>query len=346
MTKQTFFQWGLFLLALYVFLRWLLTPLLPFLIALLLAVAIEPGVLFCLRRLRFRRKFSAVVFSTLLVGGLLGVALWLGLRLLSEAAIWLEQLPAVLGQVLEGLERRYRSFLSACPDEVERWVEQGVARMAEEGPALLGDLSGRALSWTSGCLTRLPYLLLFGVTTLLAIYYTALSYPEIVRFVKRQIPDRWQARAREVVRSLRSTLWKWLKAQSLLWLLTFCLLLGGFLLLRLPYALLLALAITFVDALPVLGVGAALLPWALYHLLLGDAWHGVALGALYGVITLTRSLLEPKLVAAQAGLPPLAALLAMYLGYSLFGLWGMLVLPILLLFVKQLQDGGFLHLWR
>ena len=94
MTRQTFFRWCVALALAYGFLRWLLAPLLPFLIALTVAVIIEPWVLFCLRRLRFKRKFSAVVFSTVLVGGILGVTCALALRLLTEAALWLEQLPA------------------------------------------------------------------------------------------------------------------------------------------------------------------------------------------------------------------------------------------------------------
>ena len=71
-----------------------------------------------------------------------------------------------------------------------------------------------------------------------------------------------------------------------------------------------------------------------------------ALLALYAIIMLVRNLLEPRVMAAQAGLPPLTALLAMYLGFCLFGVGGMILFPILLLFVKQLQDGGFLHLWK
>ena len=35
-----------------------------------------------------------------------------------------------------------------------------------------------------------------------------------------------------------------------------------------------------------------------------------------------------------------------YLGYCLFGIWGMLLLPVLLLFVKQLLDSGAIHLWK
>jgi predicted PurR-regulated permease PerM len=74
--------------------------------------------------------------------------------------------------------------------------------------------------------------------------------------------------------------------------------------------------------------------------------QGIALAALYAVISLVRSVLEPKIMAAQAGLPPLAALAAMYVGFSACGVAGMLLFPVGLLFVKQLHDAGFLRLWK
>ena len=61
---------------------------------------------------------------------------------------------------------------------------------------------------------------------------------------------------------------------------------------------------------------------------------------------MVRSVLEPKLVAAQAGLPPLASLAAMYVGFCAAGVAGMVLAPVLLLLVKQLRDGGYIRLWR
>ena len=53
--------------------------------------------------------------------------------------------------------------------------------------------------------------------------------------------------------------------------------------------------------------------------------------------TLTvRSITEPKLVAAQAGLPPIASLMAMYLGARAFGVAGMVLFPLLLLLAAQM----------
>ena len=112
------------------------------------------------------------------------------------------------------------------------------------------------------------------------------------------------------------------------------------------WVLLLAALIALIDALPVFGTGTVLLPWAAACLLLGQAPRAVALAALYAVISAVHSFLEPKVMAAQAGLPPLAALAAMYAGFRAFGVAGMILLPVALLFVKQLHDQGYVGLWK
>ena len=61
---------------------------------------------------------------------------------------------------------------------------------------------------------------------------------------------------------------------------------------------------------------------------------------------LVRSFLEPKVMAAQVDLPPLTALMAMYIGFCTFGVGGMIFFPLALLFLKQLHDAGYLRLWK
>ena len=100
------------------------------------------------------------------------------------------------------------------------------------------------------------------------------------------------------------------------------------------------------GALPVFGTGTVLVPWGALCLLTGNVPKGLGLLALYGVISLVRSVLEPKIMAAQVDLPPLAALAAMYVGFCAFGVAGMVLCPMALLFVKQLHDSGWLRLWK
>ena len=91
---------------------------------------------------------------------------------------------------------------------------------------------------------------------------------------------------------------------------------------------------------------SVLVPWGALCLLTGNVPKGLGLLALYGVISLVRSVLEPKIMAAQVDLSPLAALAAMYVGFCAFGVAGMVLCPMALLFVKQLHDSGWLRLWK
>ena len=346
---NNYLRYVLLLAGIYLGLRFLLVPLLPFLIALGLSVLMEPWVQRCRRRFGLRRDFTAAALTTLLLLALgVGVYVLAG-KLLEQVVACLDYLPHLLQELphlLDSLETRYAGLYNACPLEVRQWLDGALETLSQEGLSLVSELSGSLLSWASGLVGRLPGILLFLATTVLAAYFTAVSYPDIIVFVRRQVPHRWQSTLSAAARTMRSTFWKWLKAESLLCMVTFCLLLAGFLYLRIDYALLTAVLVAIVDALPVLGTGTVLIPWAIYQLLLGSFPRGIALLALYAIILLVRNLMEPRIMAAQAGLAPLSALLAMYLGYSLFGVWGMLLLPILLLFVKQLQDSGVIRLWK
>ena len=139
---------------------------------------------------------------------------------------------------------------------------------------------------------------------------------------------------------------KWLRAELLLLLSTFVILLGGFWWLGLDYALLAAVFTALVDALPVLGTGTVLLPWAAGCLLAGNTGRALGLLTLYAAAMLAHTLLEPRLLAGQADLPPVSALLAMYLGFNFLGVGGMILAPVLLLLLKQFQDAGVVRIWK
>lgn len=299
-------------------LRYALVWLLPFLLALGAASLLEPLIEAARRRLHLRRGFTAAVLTLVLVGGLLAVLIVLAVQVVEQAVSLVSSLPALLAALpdtLASLERRLESFCAACPEGV-----------------------GRAMG-------ALPQILLACGTTVLAVFFTLSAYPEVMGFFRRQLGP-GLACARGVKANVFATLGKWLKAECILLAVTFCQLLAGLLLMRQEYALLLAALIALIDALPVFGTGTVLVPWAAVECLLGNVPKGIALLALFAVISVVRSVLEPKLVAAQAGLPPLASLAAMYVGFCAMGVAGMVLSPVLLLLVKQLHDGGYIRLWR
>ena len=119
---------------------------------------------------------------------------------------------------------------------------------------------------------------------------------------------------------------------------TFLILNVGLMLLRVQYPVLDALLITIVDALPVFGTGTILIPWAIVMFLRGETKKGIGLVILYGTAALSRQALEPRLVGRQVGLNPVLTLLALYAGYRLLGVAGMIVFPISAMLLKQIWD--------
>ena len=329
--------------------RSVLVWLLPFLLALGLAMALEPLMEQARRRLRLKRGFTAAVVTLVLVGGLLTVLIAVLVQAVEQALALLSSLPEMLAGLPEALERvqaRVSDFCAACPEGLRRWAEGALADLPQLASSLAGQASSAALRGLSSLMAALPGLFLACGTTVLAVFFTLSAYPQVMAFLRRQLPERWRGRAGGVKASVLDTLGKWLRAECILLLVTFLQLLAGLVLLRQEYALLLALLIALIDALPVFGTGTVLLPWAAVLCVAGDVPRGIALAALYAVIAVVRSVLEPKVMAAQVGLPPLVALAAMYVGFRVMGVAGMVLLPLAVLVVKQLHDGGFVGLWR
>ena len=345
----TVLYWGIVLLLCWIGLRYVLLWLLPFLIALGLAWLMEPSVCFLREKLRLRRGFISAVLSLLLLALLLAVLTVLCLNLLQQSVRLFRTLPQYLAEVpsfFSALQQRLEQFCAACPRSLQSWLEQALSDGSRQLTDWFSRISARCVSAAAEALMELPSVFLFAATTILAIFFTAAQFPRIMDFLRRQLPPHKLQQAGGVKENLLSTLGKWVKAQCILLSVTFTELLLGFLLIRQPYALLLAAVIAVIDALPVFGTGTILLPWAAICLLLQQTPRAIALGTLYAVITLVRSFLEPKVMAAQVDLPPLAALMAMYIGFCTLGVSGMILFPIALLFLKQLRDAGYLHLWK
>ena len=307
-------------------LRYALVWLLPFLLALGAAALLEPLIETARRRLHLRRSFTAAVLTLVLVGGVLAVLIVLAVQVVEQAVALVSSLPellAALPDTLTSLERRLESFCAACPEGVGRAVRGLLSSLPEEMARLAGQVSSAVLQEAGRAMGALPQILLACGTTVLAVFFTLSAYPAVMGFFRRQLGP-GLARAQGVKANVFATLGKWLKAECIL----------------------LAALIALIDALPVFGTGTVLVPWAAAVCLLGNVPKGIALLALFAVISVVRSVLEPKLVAAQAGLPPLASLAAMYVGFCAMGVAGMVLAPVLLLLVKQLHDGGYIRLWR
>ncbi len=165
-------------------------------------------------------------------------------------------------------------------------------------------------------------------------------------FIAAQIPGRVVESVTRLKNHMVTTLGRWFRAMGIIILITFTELTIGFLIIDLDYAVLVAALVALIDALPVFGTGTVLIPWAIYLLLMGEISRGLYIALLYGIITVIRNIIEPRILGDHIGLNPLVMLICFYLGYMTLGLIGMFVLPVTLVCLDKLQEWGYIRLWR
>ena len=294
--------------------RYLLPLALPFLVGLAVAWMAEPLAKFLSRRAKFPRGLAAGTA----IGGvyllLLGLLYLLGRLALQE-----------VDHLAQG-----------APERLRPGLEESISQLFSNGSALAEGAVSRVLGAASQIIVTLPDTFVFLGTAVVSSFMISAQLPRLRPFLQGKLPPAWSQRVLPVLQNLRVNLGGWFRAQCKLMGLTFLLLTIGFLILRVEFPLLLGALIALVDALPMLGTGTVLVPWGLLVLLQGQTALGLGLIALYGVTALTRSILEPRMVGRQLGLNPLLTLVALYIGYRLWGILGMILAPVLTITILEI----------
>lgn len=314
---------------------------LPFLFGLGIARLAEPLILLLTKKAHFPRGLGAFVGVSLMLFVLSALIWLLGKTLLSELGRFARQLPDMASALEEPVGKLRQVLLNLTqrlPGPMAEAASQWLSGFFAGSSVLADSVSQWLLRFVTGTLATVPDGLLFLLTALLSAYLIAGETPALTATVRRFLPKSWRDRCRSLWKRLKQAIGGYVKAQLRLMALTFVLVFSGLLLLRREHALLFALGIAIVDALPVFGAGTVLVPWGVLAFLKGDSFTGVGLLVLYAVVSLSRTLLEPRFLGKQMGLDPLLTLLSLYAGYRLFGLPGMILLPVGVMLCKQLYD--------
>jgi sporulation integral membrane protein YtvI len=310
--------------------RYVLPVALPFLLGAGLALAAEPLV----KRLtgRLPRAVAAGVGVTAALLGVVAIGTLAGAVILKEMRRLAAALPDLQVAAQKGILQAQDYLVGLAeqtPESLRPFLQQTALSLFDGSTTLVRQVTGRlpaavgaAVGWVGdGALT-------VG-TGLLSAFLISARLPKLKAAAQSRLPQSWRATYLPALRRVRSALGGWLKAQGKLCLVTWGIVTVGFFLLRIPYAPAWAALIAVVDAVPILGTGTVLVPWAVVCLLRRQSLQAVGLLLIYGAAMITRTALEPRLVGRQLGLDPLATLAALYLGYRFWGIAGMLVTPIL-----------------
>lgn len=318
--------------------RFFLPIALPFLLGGLLAFAAEPTVSLLSKKIP---RAAAAGIGVCITLALIGCAFFLLMALLvREMGILAGALPNLEETVTEGLsslEGFLLELTDRTPAGVRPLLSQTVTGLFSDGTALVDRLTQWVPGAASRVLGHIPGSAITLGTGILSAFMVSSRLPRLKLWLRERIGSGRLQQFLPILSRIRHALGGFLKAQLKLSALCFFITLCGFLLLKIPYAPIWALLTAVVDAIPVLGTGTVLIPWSLVNFLQGNHPQAIGLLGIYVVAFLSRTVLEPRLVGGQLGLDPLMTLVALYAGYRVWGIGGMLLAPLLCVTAMELM---------
>lgn len=320
-------------------LRYLMPLVLPFALGGALALAAEPMTRFFQRRMGLPRAVSTGISVSMSFCLLVLLVLLTAAFFLRELRVLAGILPDLEGTARSGmqlLENWALNMTERTPESIRPLLHRNVNELFSGGSKMLDGIMSWFLGLAGTVLAQVPDGALGLGTAVISGFMISAKLPKIRAWLQKRLPREKLQPLLDILSRIRGAAGGWLFAQAKLAGITLVLLLLGFWILGIPHAPLWALGVALVDAFPVLGTGAILVPWALISLLQEDVLRAVGLACTYLTVTLVRSTLEPKLLGKHLGLDPLVTLICMYCGYKLWGIGGMLLAPLIAVTAVQI----------
>lgn len=312
----------------------------PFLVAFIISLMIEPAIKYIMKKTHLTRRTSSIIIFAIVSIIILGSLAWLIITLFSESSSLLQGLNDYFGkahQIFDNFMTTFDFDKIHLSDEILNVIQNSTGEILNT----VSNWIRNSLTGLIEVVTSLPSIAICIGITVIALYFICVDKIYILDQIEHHLPKLWVKKIGSHLRDLIKTLGGYLKAEATLILVSFIISLIGLYLLSIigfnvPYPLLMALFIGFVDALPILGSGTVMIPWAIICGINGDLKLGIAIIVLLIIMSVVRQILEPKLVSKNIGVHPIFTLIAMYTGFKFIGVLGLLIGPIVLIIVKNI----------
>lgn len=350
----------------YLFFKFAFGTILPIICAIVAAMILQKPVNFICKKTPLKRglvsALSVLFAFAVVISGLILILIWVGSEFkgfFQYIMIEFEDMPALIHKI-EGYIANAIGFL---PEKLESTVMDFISEklstlttptVTPNEPSASIDLSmlSTPLKGIWNTAKQIPTTLVSIVVAIVACCFMTADFASVKKLVLGFFQPDTRTKIVRAKRLLFPSLGKMAKAYGIIITITFCELSLGLFLLKLMgiydsgYIFVIAILTAIIDIVPVLGTGTVLIPWAVISLLNANYPLAIGLIVMYACITVIRQIIEPKLVAAQLGIPAFLTIVSMFIGSQIFGVIGIFILPITIVMLKLLNDEGIIHIFH
>ena len=335
----------------YIFFRYVIYKIWPFAIAAIVALSLNRPAVRLSKKLHIPKKGISFVLVVLVLGILgTGVTL-LVIRLIYWIANMLTDLPQWysinVSPSIQWVMNRYEEFAVNLNPQISTYINDIESSILTKLMEAVTYISSRSLNLTKNLVTGLPGMLLSILFTVVATFIMSIDSVGIGYFVMSQFKESTQDSIRQALGYIRRGIRQIILSYGLIMLITFIELNIGFRVIGMDISIGTAALVAIFDILPIVGSGTILIPWAIILIIKGQIFMGIKMLLMYVVIAAIRNaFLEPKVVGDSIGIHPVLMLMSLFLGATILGPLGIIIMPFTMIVIKNLNDNGFIHMFK
>lgn len=311
---------------------------LPFVSAYLISFMITPLADILCTRCRVPKRIATVILMLLFISLIILIIF----NFIYQAAFAIQSFSLSLPLLFDGKvpqwARGIYNFYLSLPTSKQIFIDDILLNIKQNVSDIVKGAAALTFDTAKGIAVAVPKIFIFTAVTLLATYFICIRRKELEKAFFGIIPQKIKPHIKILKNCLKKALGGYVNAQLILMCITFTVLFAAFLIMRIKYAFLMAILTAFVDALPIFGSGTVLVPWAAAELLSGGYVKAAYLFGIYLVVMIIRQLCEPKIVGSKLGTDPLFTLFAMFAGFKLAGIAGLILAPVFAIVIKEFAD--------
>lgn len=317
----------------------------PFVIGWCISAIAAPVVYRLEKHFKIVKKLGSALIVILVIG-LIVLLFYLAVsRLVTEVGDLIRNIPELYSQLESGLWEiggSLSGLFEKLPEEVRLGFQSTMENLNQYMGDLISKIGEPTMTAAGNLAMRLPFYLVSVLVSVISAYFFTVEREEVLNWAKKVMPQSIVKRMTLVMDNMRYAVGGYFRAQFKIMGIVFLILLIGFALLKIKYFALVAFLIAFLDFLPFFGTGTAMIPWALYKLLVGNYKTALLLVVIYAITQVSRQILQPKLVADSMGMNPLVTLFLLYVGYRVSSVLGLILsVPIGMVVINMCQAGAF-----
>jgi predicted PurR-regulated permease PerM len=342
--------WGAAFAVVLVGLLWVLRPVFAVLAASAgLAYILDPPTDWLERRGLSREAAIGVVFTSLMVGaGLFGLLMVPGFvregrEIADQIGPFIANLDTLLAPALAWASDISGKPITLDVGDLQRvapgWIAENSAKVQETGTALVTGLLTQGL----GLLNAVLNLTLLPVF----VFYLLRDWDRLIAAIGGLVPPAHRPRVTRVAQEVDRRLSAFVRGQITVSAIMAGLYSVGLLLVGIDLAIPVGVLSGVLFVVPYLGTAVGIVLASVLALLkFGIGWELLQVAVVFAVVQgIEGYLLTPRVVGDQVGLHPLVVMVALIVGGSLLGIWGML-LAIPITAVLSVFGGEWLDLYR